>query len=61
MNERIHDYLEIKSLKDMIEKTREDYADETAYKFKTDVEGRIRTIKYKEFLDEVDALRNKIN
>ena len=60
MNERIHDYVEIKSLKDMITKTRNEFGDETAFKFKTDVEGRIRTKKYNEFLDEVDSLGTKL-
>ena len=60
MNERIHDYVEIKSLKDMITKTRKEFGDETAFKFKTDVEGRIRTMKYNEFLDEVDSLGTKL-
>ena len=60
MNERIHDYVEIKSLKDMINKTRNEFSDEVAFKFKTDVEGVIRKVKYDEFLDDVDSLGTKL-
>ena len=60
MNERIHNYVEIKSLKDMINKTRNEFSDEVAFKFKTDVEGIIRKVKYDEFLDDVDSLGTKL-
>ena len=60
MNERIHNYVEIKSLKDMINKTRNEFSDEVAFKFKTDVEGVIRKVKYDEFLDDVDSLGTKL-
>ena len=60
MNERIHDYVEIKSLKDMINKTRNEFSDEVAFKFKTDIEGVIRKVKYDEFLDDVDSLGTKL-
>lgn len=56
MKERIHEYVEIKSLKDMIKKTRKSFGDRPAFKFKTEKEGILKTIKYNEFLDDVDAL-----
>ncbi len=56
MKERIHEYVDIKSLKDMIKKTRKSFGDRPAFKFKTEKEGILKTIKYNEFLDDVDAL-----
>lgn len=56
MNERIHDYVEITSLKDMMNKTREKYGDRPFVKYKTKINGEIDSISYNEFLDEVDAL-----
>jgi len=56
MNERIHDYVEITSLKDMVNKTRAKFGDRPFLKYKTKVNGEIDTISYNDFLDEVDAL-----
>ena len=56
MNERIHDYVEITSLKDMMYKTRESFGDRPFVKYKTKIEGEIDTITYNEFFDEVEAL-----
>ena len=60
MNERIHEYVKISSLKDMFEKSVEKFGDKPAFKFKTDVEGEIRTISYKEFADDVNAFGTKL-
>ena len=40
----------------MIKKTRKSFGDRPAFKFKTEKEGILKTIKYNEFLDDVDAL-----
>ena len=60
MRKPIHEFVEYKDLKDMLKKSGEKYGDRPAYLFKTDVEGRIRTKKYNEFLDEVDSLGTKL-
>lgn len=41
MQKRIHEFLEIRDLKDMLKKSGEIYGDRPAYKFKTDKERRI--------------------
>ena len=44
------------NLKEMLENTYEKYGDCDAFKFKTDKEGVFRTIKYKDYIDEINAL-----
>lgn len=56
MKERIYKHEKITSLKDMINKTRKKFGYRPAFKFKSKNDGTIRTIKYTEFLDDVDAL-----
>ncbi len=44
------------NLKEMLENTYEKYGDCDAFKFKTEEEGVFRTIKYKDYIDEINAL-----
>ena len=56
MQERIHEIIEIKDLKDMLKKSGEVYGDKPAYKFKTEEQGKFDIITHKEFRDMVDGL-----
>ncbi len=55
MNKRIYDYLEIKDLKDMLNKTGKLYAERPAYKIKVE-EGKYQTYTHKEVRDMIKAL-----
>lgn len=55
MNKRIYDYLEIKDLKDMLNKTEKLYANRTAYKIKIE-EGKYQVYTHKEVRDMINAL-----
>lgn len=61
MQERIHETIEIRDLKDMLKKSGEVFGDRPAYKFKTEVEGKFDIITHKEFREMVDGLRNSFN
>ena len=55
MNKRIYDYLEIKDLKDMLNKTGKLYAERPAYRIKVE-EGKYQTYTHKEVRDMINAL-----
>ena len=55
MNKRIYDYLEIKDLKDMLNKTEKSYANRPAYKIKIE-EGKYKDYTHKEVRDMINAL-----
>ncbi len=55
MNKRIYDYLEIKDLKDMLNKTEKLYANRPAYKIKVE-EGKYQVYTHKEVRDMINAL-----
>lgn len=55
MNKRIYDYLEIKDLKDMLNKTGKLYANRPAYKIKIE-EGKYQVYTHKEVRDMINAL-----
>lgn len=55
MNKRIYDYLEIRDLKDMLNKTGKLYADRPAYKIKVE-EGKYQTYTHKEIRDMINDL-----
>ena len=55
MNKRIYDYLEIKDLKDMLNKTEKSYANRPAYKIKIE-EGKYKVYTHKEVRDMIIAL-----
>ncbi len=48
--------MEFTDLKDMLNKTEEMYKDRPAYKFKTEVPGKLRIITHKEYRDQIKAL-----
>lgn len=56
MKKRIHKYLEIRDLKDMLKKTGELYGDNPAFKLKTNQSGVLKIITHKEFRDMVNEL-----
>ena len=56
MHERLHEIVEIKDLKDMLEKSGKLYGDRPAYRFKTEEEGKFRIITHKEYREMVNAL-----
>lgn len=55
MSERLYDYIEIKNLKDMLNKTREIYGKKTAYKIKIQ-DNQYKTITHEEVRGVVDCL-----
>ena len=55
MNKRIYDYLEIKDLKDMLNKTEKLYANRPEYKIKIE-EGKYQVYTHKEVRDMINAL-----
>lgn len=55
MNKRIYDYLEIRDLKNMLNKTGKLYADRPAYKIKVE-EGKYQTYTHKEIRDMINDL-----
>ena len=56
MNERLHSYIEIENIKDMLKKSEEKFADRPAFKFKTENPDEFRVITYKEFVKQVNSL-----
>lgn len=55
MSERLYDYIEIKNLKDMLNKTRNLYAKKTAYKIKIQ-DNQYKTITHEEVRNMIDCL-----
>ncbi len=55
MSERLYDYIEIKNLKEMLNKTRNIYAKKTAYKIRIQ-DNQYKTITHEEVRDMVDCL-----
>lgn len=55
MSERLYDYLEIKDLKDMLNKTKELYGNRPAYKIKIE-EGKYKVFTHYEVREMIDAL-----
>ena len=53
---RLYEYEDFKNLKEMLSNSREKYGDCAAFKFKTEVPGKLRTESYSEFVDKVEAL-----
>ena len=56
MKKRIHKYLEVRDLKDMLKKTGDLYGEKVAFKLKTNEPGVIKTITHKEFREMVNQL-----
>lgn len=60
MEKRLHKYVEITDIKDMLKKSGELYGERPAFKFKTDKENEFRIITHKEFRNQVDSLGTKL-
>ena len=57
MKKKYHEYVKIKDLKDMFQKTVETYPDNVAYCIKTgDPEKKYKDITYRELEDQVNSL-----
>ena len=56
----IYDYMKITDLKDMLNKIGEKYGEKEAFKFKTETPGVFRTISFKKFVCDVNALGTKL-
>ena len=56
MRKPIHDFVKFTDIKDMLNKTGEMYGERPAYIFKTEEEGKFRTISHKEFRQEINNL-----
>ncbi len=56
MGKGIYEFEKITDLKDLINKSAKKYANEDAFKFKTNEPGKFRIITYKEFVDQVNNL-----
>ena len=53
---RLYQYDDFKNLKEMLLNSKEKYGEYPAFKFKTEVPGKLRTESYSEFVDKVEAL-----
>jgi len=56
MEKRLHEIVQITDLKDMINKSAKAFANKPAFKFKTENPNEFRTITYKEFSEQINAL-----
>lgn len=56
MRKPIHEFDKFTDLKDMLKNTERKFSDRPAYLFKTDKEGVFKEIKYREFIDDINAL-----
>lgn len=55
-SEMLYQPEEFKNIKEMLENSKKKYGEEVAFKFKTEVPGKLRTESYNEFIDKVEAL-----
>lgn len=55
-SEILYEVDEYNNLKEMMKNSKEKYANEVAFKFKTEIPGKLRTESYEEFTDKIDAL-----
>ena len=53
---RLYNYDDFKNLKEMLSNSREKYGEHPAFKFKTEIPGKLREESYIEFTDKVNAL-----
>lgn len=56
MREPIHKFTKFEDLKDMLQKSGEQFGDRPAYMFKTETEGKFREVTHKEYREQVNAL-----
>ena len=55
-SERLYEADNYSNLKEMMANSREKYGEEPAFKFKTEIPGKLRTESYNEFTEKIDAL-----
>lgn len=55
-SERLYEVDNYSNLKEMMANSREKYGEEPAFKFKTEIPGKLRTESYNEFTEKIDAL-----
>ena len=55
-SERLYEVDNYSNLKEMMANSREKYGEEPAFKFKTEIPGKLRTENYNEFAEKIDAL-----
>lgn len=55
-SKRLYEHDDYNNLKEMMKNSREKYGEKVAFKFKTEIPGKLRTENYMEFTDKVDAL-----
>ena len=53
---KLYQYDDFKNLKEMLLNSKEKYGNNAAFKFKTEIPGKLRIETYSEFIDKVDAL-----
>ena len=53
---KLYKYDDFKNLKEMLSNSKEKYGDNAAFKFKTEIPGKLRTESYAEFVEKVDDL-----
>ena len=57
---KLHKFRKITDLKDMINQSAQEFADQPAFKYKTKTPGQFNVITYKQFLDEINSLGTKL-
>lgn len=55
-SEKLYEVDNYSNLKEMMANSREKYGEEPAFKFKTEIPGKLRTESYNEFAEKIDAL-----
>jgi len=55
-SEKLYEVDDFKNLKEMMQNSKEKFGEEAAFKFKTEIPGKLRTENYNEFCDKIDAL-----
>ena len=55
-SKRLYEVDDFKNLKEMLANTKEKYSERVAFKFKTEVPGKLRTETHGEFIEKINAL-----
>ena len=53
---RLYEYDDFKNLKEMLTNSKDKFGEYPAFKFKTEVPGKLKIETYKDFVDKVDCL-----
>ena len=60
MREPIHETMEIKDFKDLLQKTEKKFSNRPAFVYKTDKPDEYKTITHKEFRDDINSLGTEL-